>query len=412
MRLSLKVGDTMYYSMVGFLTLPVLLIINYDVILKRGDNKVAVIYRRFLFCIIAYLITDILWGILDSLQLNTASFIDTEFYFVFMALGILFWTQYVNAYLNKDNLLQKILNYFGKLFFAAVTVMTLLNLFLPVLFYVDAEGNYRTYPGRYVILIVQMGILLLTSLYTFRIAARTKGAERIRHLAIGWFGIIMLSCIGCQLFFPLVPLYAIGYMLGCCLLRTFVVEGEREEYRKNIEISLIREQQQLKELNTARELAYTDALTGSKSKLAYIEKENEIDRAIADGSAGEIAVAVFDINDLKTINDTLGHDTGDQYIISAYRLICDIFKCSPVYRMGGDEFVTILEGQEYERRYALMDLFNHHVEECRYRGEPVIAIGIAEFKPEQDNSFQRIFQRADQRMYQRKSELKQVSDQS
>lgn len=52
---------------------------------------------------------------------------------------------------------------------------------------------------------------------------------------------------------------------------------------------------------------------------------------------------VFDINNLKIINDTLGHDFGDILIIDSCKLICKVFKRSPVYRIGGDEFVVILE---------------------------------------------------------------------
>lgn len=44
----------------------------------------------------------------------------------------------------------------------------------------------------------------------------------------------------------------------------------------------------------------------------------------------------------------MGHQAGDEYIIGACRIICNKFKHSPVFRIGGDEFVAISEGEDYE----------------------------------------------------------------
>ena len=65
-------------------------------------------------------------------------------------------------------------------------------------------------------------------------------------------------------------------------------------------------------------------------------------------------VAVCDVNSLKAVNDTLGHKAGDEIIRRACSLICNTFKHSPVYRIGGDEFAVILSGRDYERRQELL----------------------------------------------------------
>lgn len=51
-------------------------------------------------------------------------------------------------------------------------------------------------------------------------------------MTIGFFGIAMMLLISIQVFYPLLPVYAMGYMLGTSLLRSFVVEDEKEEYRR------------------------------------------------------------------------------------------------------------------------------------------------------------------------------------
>ena len=97
------------------------------------------------------------------------------------------------------------------------------------------------------------------------------------------------------------------------------------------------------------------------SKSAYSEASNEIQRSIANGEKTEFAIIVFDVNDLKKVNDFYGHDAGDRHILSAKKLICDVFKHSPVYRIGGDEFTVILTGTDYENGIELLQAFDRQV---------------------------------------------------
>ena len=153
-------------------------------------------------------------------------------------------------------------------------------------------------------------------------------------------------------------------------------------------------------------MAYTDSLTGVKNTHAYVEKEKLVDERIAEREIDEFGVVVFDLNDLKKVNDTKGHEAGDDYIRKACHCICVTFKHSPVYRVGGDEFVAFLEGEDYQNRKKLLAAFETQIEENLHRGEFVIASGLAVFRPGYDNSYRRVFERADQRMYDRKGSLK------
>ena len=416
----------MYYSVIGLLALTVLIITNHDVLLQKPDGSaspVQRIYRRFLFCIMAYYITDILWGVLDSLSLTTLLYADTVVYYLAMAAGILLWTQYAIAYLEQRNRFRKALSSAGKLFFAVVCAMTVINLFTPIMFYFDENGVYQAGPVRHALLIVQILLFLFTSLYVLHCAAETRDSEESRHLTIGLFGLIMVILLSIQLFYPFLPLYTIGYMLGGCLLRTFVIENEREEYRRDLEASLhreeearrdleasiAREKEQFQQLTTAWKQAYTDVLTGVKSKLAYSDKVQQLDKALENGVLDKLAIVVFDLNDLKRINDTLGHDVGDEMIISACRLICKVFDHSPVYRIGGDEFAAILEGSDYENREELLRVFDQRIEENSRENRVVVSAGMAEYLPGSDSSADSVFRRADAEMYRRKEQWKQLS---
>jgi len=285
----------------------------------------------------------------------------------------------------------------------------LINSLHPIVFYLDAAGEYHALGVRYATLGVQIVMFLLTSAYTLIVTAKSEGAVRLRHLTVGLFGLEMIAAIIAQLYFPLLPLYSIGYLIGGCVLHTFVVEDEKAEYLHALAESRSREAVQRQELDAAMRLAYTDSLTGVKSKHAYVDAEERLDQRIASGEQPPFAVAVFDLNGLKDVNDTRGHETGDRYIVEASGLIRGVFRHSPIYRIGGDEFVAVLEGQDYEERAALMAEFEHLTEQNRRSGRAVVASGIAEFEPQQDNTYGVVFNRADAEMYRRKRRLKEVS---
>lgn len=115
-----------------------------------------------------------------------------------------------------------------------------------------------------------------------------------------------------------------------------------------IDAQVRQEEEYGKRLAQAQSQVNLDALTGVKNKHAYLETEAYMDRRIAEHRQPPFAVVMLDINDLKKVNDTAGHQAGDQYLREASEIICDIFRPSQVFRVGGDEFAVIAQGREYE----------------------------------------------------------------
>ena len=167
-----------------------------------------------------------------------------------------------------------------------------------------------------------------------------------------------------------------------------------------------RERENEEALGDIRNIAYKDNLTGVKSMHAYSEKEKSMNVRISDELVDEFAVVVCDVNGLKVINDTLGHKTGDEYIRKACDIICSKFKRSPVFRIGGDEFVVILEGSDYNERSNLMRELDELADVNNVTGGVVVAAGITDYEKGIDMSFRKVFDRADAMMYARKRELK------
>lgn len=160
-------------------------------------------------------------------------------------------------------------------------------------------------------------------------------------------------------------------------------------------------------IGSAMDMANRDALTGVKNKRAYAQTEMTVDDQITSHEIREFAVVVCDINGLKEVNDTQGHKAGDDYICSACSMICETFKHSPVFRIGGDEFVAYLKGSDYEQRSKILSTLKALQTTRRAEGKVTIAVGMSEFLPGSDLRMQDVFERADSAMYYNKRLFKQ-----
>ena len=159
--------------------------------------------------------------------------------------------------------------------------------------------------------------------------------------------------------------------------------------------------------NAFRNMANTDSMTGVRNKHAYSEAEAYLNQRIQQNDIDKLAVVVCDINGLKIVNDTQGHAAGDKLIKDACLLICEYFTHGAVYRIGGDEFVVIFQEKGYDTMKEALGEINRVIEENIKKKEVVISIGYSTLTNE-DQVFHDVFERADQMMYKRKQELKQM----
>ena len=399
----------MYYSSIGILALLILFINNYVILIRVAEKSLDPAhkaYKNFLVSIASFYIIDFLWSPLFFLKNNIIHFTETSIYFVIMALTVLFWTRYVILYLNEKNLFAKLLSLTGQIFLAAQIIVLIINIFVPIAFWFDDEGNYHTSIARNINLAFQILMFFIVACYMLRMTLKTSGSIKRRHRAIGIVCIIMMIFIVLQSLYPMMPFYSIGCMLGTCMLHTFVLEDEKEARREQLESMIQIEKLQEMELGQTRQMAYSDPLTGVKNKMSYIEDVGGFEQRIEDGVLHDFGLVIFDLNDLKKTNDTKGHDAGDQYIKAGCSLICNKFKHSPVYRIGGDEFVVFLSGEDYKNRVAILTDFHKVIEHNLETGDVVIAFGFADYATLPDKGFMRLFETADKQMYECKQDLK------
>lgn len=124
--------------------------------------------------------------------------------------------------------------------------------------------------------------------------------------------------------------------------------------------------------------AHIDTLTGALNKNAYQELEEEYQLRIERDEDLSFGLVVCDVNNLKIINDNMGHKAGDEMIQFACTLLCDTFLHSKVYRIGGDEFVVLLEGLDYLNRSELFNGLRQEIIGNQNSGEGlVVATGMS-----------------------------------
>ena len=385
----------MYYSSIGMLAIVLHLIINADHLFGRPNfrrMKVAAAYRYYLLSVMLYYISDAFWGVLLDSGIIPLVYADTVVYFLSMGLTLLMWVSYIALFLNLNQKWSNVLKTVGWVIFGAETLSLIINFFVPIMFSFTATGEYVASPARYIILYIQVVLFILIAFDTLIKARKTEGSDKNHFNAIGISGAIMALFIILQAQYPLMPFYAIGCLLATSIIHSFVVVEARIEGSR--------------QLGMVMTVAYKDPLTSVRNVNAYTEFKESIEVNVRSGKIQEFAVVVFDLNNLKYVNDNLGHEAGDKYIKDGCTLICKTFTHSPVFRIGGDEFAAFLTSEDYNNKYELLNAFNAQVEDNLNNGEVVVSAGISVYDPAKDSGYDEVFARADVLMYERKKELK------
>ncbi len=162
-------------------------------------------------------------------------------------------------------------------------------------------------------------------------------------------------------------------------------------------------------ISYVHEQAYTDSMTGVGNKTAYLDMVKNLNKKIESGNAS-FATVVFDVNGLKTVNDNLGHEYGDMIICDTALIIKRIFDSAHIFRIGGDEFIAIMEGR-YTDKYMLelfkqldKELASFNANEKNYEMTLSFSRGASVYRSGEDADYQTVFKRADEAMYANKGQ--------
>ena len=169
----------------------------------------------------------------------------------------------------------------------------------------------------------------------------------------------------------------------------------------------------IRKMDKLEDRAYLDTLTGLQNRTAYYDYNDVLNKKEDTGDA-DFSIVMIDINFLKRMNDTYGHEQGNLYLQHAADLIRKVFGEEHVYRIGGDEFVVIQEGKAQEGAEERIRAFKE--EAARLQTDDSLqpwekvsaAAGIAKYEKGRDASTEEVLRRADEAMYRDKIAMKAV----
>jgi diguanylate cyclase len=153
------------------------------------------------------------------------------------------------------------------------------------------------------------------------------------------------------------------------------------------------------------EMATTDKLTGllSSAYFRHLLREELLPQVAASDDPGSLSVFLFDIDHFLQINNTYGHQSGDEVLASVARALEESMPESAVLcRYGGDEFCGALPDTRLDDAFTLMEEFRRRVASLRWEKWPELSItcsiGLASFPGNGDNDVE-LMREADQALY-------------
>lgn len=165
-----------------------------------------------------------------------------------------------------------------------------------------------------------------------------------------------------------------------------------------------------KEAEAILEEAELDGLTLLKNRRSFEHELHQINK----GEFRKYGVVMFDLNNLKMMNDLYGHGMGDCYLITGSEIIRDVFgDIGEIYRIGGDEFCLISDSiteEIYEKKRTQMCDWLANLQGTQVKDFMQIASGFAKYSRSTDMNLQDTVGRADERMYQCKRAQKEAKN--
>lgn len=264
----------------------------------------------------------------------------------------------------------------------------------------NIRSVHYTLNGGHILMILSDVVLFIWVVYTLIKCKKEKKpilncALQLSGLCMLWiFGIAEYTLVYQEDRIDRAGLLRIGMLLLCLFL---AISSQIETY-KVIERGL--------KYNFVRDLAYSDGLTGVSNRTAYLEQLEKYN------NNDTIGIVFLDINNLKKINDTLGHEYGDELIITSANIIYNSFGLfGKVFRIGGDEFCVLIDDNNVKSKYELgLETFKKLINEMNGTNQHPymiqIAHGFSVCESATQKKLSEAIAKADSKMYKNKKEQK------
>lgn len=303
-------------------------------------------------------------------------------------------TPYLSVFLARSCGMKRGTNLFS-IVMGVHTLLELISLPFGLIFSITAEGAFMRGPIYFIYLFFCI-ISFMYILVVFFLLGKNSNFENLSSLLL--ISVVMLFGQAACAINDQIPSGYISITFTTILLYNY--------------IQIFIRHQMLTTIDLEQDLAFHDSLTGVSSRISFDQKVITIDNAIYNNPQSvHFALCECDLNNLKYINDSFGHDMGDTYIRSCCKVICDIFKHCQVFRIGGDEFVILIINDEFDKLEELKAQIQFfQAEENSKDGDfferRSFAAGFATFDYEIDDNVGSVLRRADDEMYDNKKLIK------
>lgn len=257
-----------------------------------------------------------------------------------------------------------------------------------------------------VILLLAIHLLIIVTMvlslwHGFQEIRREKNPKLLRIL-FGYTGLFLFTSISLFLFYRSNNLqYSQVYIIGMSCYIFFLADS--------IGFSVYHLIREHANMDVYARLAYLDLMTNLANRTAFIH-DQENDRNF-DGSLGYIMI---DANGLKQVNDTFGHEKGDEFITQIAECIRTVFeRHGTCYRIGGDEFVVRIKKTTRQTIEALLDDLSKEFEKRNVSRQIKLsaAVGYA-FSEAPVSDLEQLLRQADDAMYNNKAKIKSACQSS
>ena len=157
-------------------------------------------------------------------------------------------------------------------------------------------------------------------------------------------------------------------------------------------------------------MAFKDPLTGAQNRHAlklFFDSFNNVPvDPFQEKEQEETRLLIIDIDHFKSVNDEFGHDVGDSVLIEMTELLHYCIHHDHVYRIGGEEFLVVLNNYTQNQAFDFAEMIRKEVESAVFRTHQqsikiTVSIGIAQLKKGQ--SFREFLRNADKNLYSAKN---------
>ena len=295
------------YSVFSAVAIAIHLIINFKLIVGRGEATVrGMRYRCFLFGVLAYYVTDAIWGVLAGLGWTRVLYVETAFFFLSLVAFVFMWSRFAINYLGFGKWATRTLMWYGYALLAFNLAALAVNPFCNCFYYFDAQGGYLSGSARDVAFVLLVVFDVLIAAFSLAKAIASRDSVRRRSMMVLLSCVTMGVAIVLQVVWPLTPFTALGCLIVNCFFQVFVVQDEQaEKHAAELEQALERARAAEKARSLFFSIVSHDIRTPLNAILGYSELLQNDATSQADRDVALKSISASGTTLLQLVNDVL-----------------------------------------------------------------------------------------------------------